>query len=84
MTPDQILSLVQTTLGPAGVEQLRNLLTPQSAPVAAEPKIDLAGHELLLVQMVRGFVKSQDDGKALVSLLGKFHKFVQSEVDKKA
>ena len=82
MTPDQILALVQTTLGPAGVDQLRNLLTPPSAPAAVEPKLDLASHEILLVEMVRGFVKSQDDGKALVSLLGKLHRFVQSEVDK--
>jgi hypothetical protein len=48
------------------------------AVIEQKPAADLTSQEVLLVKLLREFEASTEDGKKLVSLLGKFQRFVQS------
>lgn len=86
MNVDQLFSTAQTVLGPQGMIQLRDLLI-QRLPVSekeAPKELGFTVEEISMIAMLRGYINSQDEGKQLVSLLGKFHRYAQSEVDKLA
>lgn len=92
MANDAIALLIQQALGTNGLQHLASNPTiahliaqsQNQAPVATieqPPAAKLDDHEIIVIQLLRAFVAT-DDGNPIVGLLTKFARFAQSEVDK--
>lgn len=84
MNVDQLFLTAQTVLGPQGMSQLRDLMNQRLpvSEVASPDKLGFSPEEISMIALLRGYANSKDEGKQLVSLLGGFYRYAQSEVDK--